>query len=249
MVLMQFMGLDAKWWAAGGGIALVGVWWWRRNMGGTSTEELPLEDEYAEGDGSAQPGTTSGLYGMFDPVTGIFTGPSGSTQVIATNAQWAQTVLTSMTATFADTYDPATIAIAIAKYLAGKALTDAEYNIAETAIQLFGRPPAPPRDPYKETPQPGQPTGTAPAAPTGLRVLGGKPTYVRIQWNTVPGATEYQWAVPSRAQYGPWSNSTAATISMGGSKPSLKINLAVRARNSKGTSPWSGQISWQLPRA
>src|SRR5688572_31565024 len=121
VVLVQFMGLDVKWWAAGGATALAGVWWWRRNAAteAPATEEVdPYATEYD--DGSAhQGGTTPGLYGLYDPTTGQFIGPSGPVQVVTTNAQWAQQVLTSMTVTFADTYDPATIALAIAKYLSG----------------------------------------------------------------------------------------------------------------------------------
>lgn len=255
MVLMQFMGLDAKWWAAGGVTAIAAVWWWRKNAATEApvAEEDPYASDEGYGDGSAQGGTTPGLYGMYDPTTGTFIGSTGQpVQVITTNAQWAQQVLTSMTVTFADTYDPATIALAIAKYLSGKALSDVEYNIAETAIQLYGRPPTAVPDPHKVTPQPGQPgpvSGTVPSAPGGLKVDGAKPHYVRISWKAVTGATGYQWAVPSRGQYGPWQTGTAALVDMGGPKPGLKITLAVRARNSKGNGPWSSYVSYTLPKS
>lgn len=99
---------------------------------------IPYADETA--------GTTPGLEGTYNPVTGQYTPglggiPGGNAP--ASNAMWAQAAESFLVS---EDYDPATTAAALGAYLVGVPLTQAQYSIVQAAIAFEGQPPqgAPP---------------------------------------------------------------------------------------------------------
>lgn len=247
---MEIMGVDAKWWAAGGGVLLLGVWYWRRMGSGTETvppEDVAVGEDAATASGDVQ-GTTPSLYGYYNPQTGQFIGASGTTQVITTNAQWAQQVLTSMTVSFVDTYDPATMALAIANYLAGRALTDTEFNIVETAIQLYGRPPTAVPEPHKVNPTGGQtptPTFARPTVAPSVRLVTNTATTLGVSWNPVPNATTYYvyFISPTSGEYFSNVGNVTRWTKVGGMVKGKAYKVQVAAASPGGTGPRSNALT------
>jgi hypothetical protein len=126
---------------------------------------IPYADETA--------GTTPGLEGTYNPLTGQYTPglggiPGGNAP--ASNAMWAQSAESFLVS---EDYDPATTAAALGAYLVGVPLTQAQYSIVQAAIAFEGQPPqgAPPVQqlpPGGQTnPPPGGGTGGGTPAPTG----------------------------------------------------------------------------------
>jgi PASTA domain len=101
---------------------------------------IPYADEYG-GDTGAY-GVTPGAEGTYDPLTGQYIpgyGTTGQVTTIATNAEWAQAAITTLTG---EGYDPATVTTAIGLFLAGQALTQNQYDIVTAAIGVEGNPPS-----------------------------------------------------------------------------------------------------------
>lgn len=118
---------------------------------------------------------TPGDYGSYNPLTGGYNpGPGSPTIYNPTNASWAteaETYLVSLG------YDPATVATALGLYLAGRPLSQNEYDIVTAAIGFEGNPP-------NGAPPPilagggGGPTGPSITVPNivGMRDIAARPT-------------------------------------------------------------------------
>lgn len=82
---------------------------------------------------------TPGLYGGYNPLTGGYNpGPGNPTVYSPTNGTWAieaEQYLVSLG------YDPTTVATALGLYLAGRPLSQDEYDIVTAAIGFEGNPP------------------------------------------------------------------------------------------------------------
>lgn len=137
--------------AAGAGLGIVGVIWYRKRQA-TATDTTGQDPNaidpntgipYSQESGY---GTTPGMLGGYDPLTGGYNpGPGVGLPTVynPTNATWAteaETYLTSLG------YDPITVGTALGLYLAGKPLSQDEYDIVTAAIGFEGNPPngAPP---------------------------------------------------------------------------------------------------------
>jgi len=166
--------------AVGGLIGLGGILWWRSHnassaatsadTSGTDTADsgidpatgIPYADEYG---GTGAYGTTPGELGTYDPITGTYVpgyGTTGTVTTPATNAEWAQAAITTLTA---DGYDPATVTTAIGLYLAGQGLSQDQYDIVQAAIGVECQPPGGAPPPHLTSSPP--PSGTGTTTPTG----------------------------------------------------------------------------------
>lgn len=236
-------------------IAGVPAWGWALVIGGaivayaylTRRQESPTPapaafsypDDTAPSDAGDVPGTVT---------------PSGNTITLTTNPAWVRYVTDLLVAE--GLYGAVEVGNALTKALAGIDLTAQEGAIWNIAVRRFGAPPEG-NPPIVIIPTPGPPpppppgdTTKPPPAPTGLRVLSPSRTQMTIGWNPVPGATAYQVAVTSRADYHEWTSNL--NVSRGytilGLKPGLDLRIQVRARNSAGVGPWSAPMNTRTPR-
>lgn len=226
----------------GGGL---GIAWYTRRAG---TTPEAVEDT------SGVPGVGVGAPAPWTPITGT---PDASPVQPTTNEEWGRKVANWG---YAQNYPPTIVDSAVRKYLASVPLSVAETAFIAIALVANGAPPQqlPPVEGQDPLPPPGggggdtnpPPTVNKPGAPTGLRVLSPSRTQLTIGWNAVPGATAYQVALVSRAQYHDWTGNLNVHrgYTIRGLTPGLPVVIVVRARNAAGNGPWSLPLATRTPR-
>jgi hypothetical protein len=148
-----------------------------------------------------------------------------------TNGQWARYVVDQLLATGAD---PTVVQNAIAKFIGGSVLSDAEESIVRGALQRYGSTPEGSLQ-IKKAP----PAGAALTAPTGLKGTAWGKTTLRFSWNTVPGALGYMVYVNGVKRSATlWNAGYVAEL-----KPNTTYRLTVAALRSATTGPQSAVLS------
>jgi hypothetical protein len=155
----------------------------------------------------------------------------------ANNAQWTQEAVSLMTN---QGWDPATVSIALGKYLNGQGLTDSEIIIVQAALALAGHPPIGTYGLIKvsnptPTPTP-TPTATVPGVPGGFRNLTVSRSTIVVGWNPVGGATGYE---VFRLWNGKSTKVSTISATFYGLRAGTRYEYRVRAYNSKGFGPYS----------
>lgn len=112
---------------------IVGYAYWRRASGLEQADVT--EEELAVDEGQYEPDYVDPTFGG---VSSMPYTPPVATEVIDTNAEWTTAAVEAMAAL---SYDGATVAAALGKYLAKQALTPAQAEMVTTARGLVGEPP------------------------------------------------------------------------------------------------------------
>ncbi len=208
-----------------GAAGIVGVYvayrWW--NSGQTVDEDAVAPEE-STGTIGADVGSGSGGYDY----NGSAASDSTVGNVISSNSQWSQSVVSYMTDSLG--YDGATVGLAIAKYLRGEKLTTAEANIVRTALAVYGQPPT--GGPFTVIEGGQSPSPSTLGAPTGLTVKSKDADSVTLSWNAVSGAASYRIYRGGVAQNVGTSVDTTAEI--GGLQPAESYTFYVAAADSSG---------------
>lgn len=195
-------------------------------------------------------------------LTGNNTGLGSSVPVFTDNGSWAQYVEQALGSDGTDA-----IAAAIAKYLNGQSITEAQQTTVEQAIAIANYPPVAgpggfppsinlqastpvPTPAPAPSPNPGgvtvpPTTGGKPAAPTGLKASVTTSEAV-VTWNAVKGATSYN---ATREGVGADAGITGTTHTFSGLKPGTRYTYKIVAKNAKGYSPPATSSFTTLPNA
>lgn len=194
-----------------------------------------LSQQYAYGGAGGGYGT-SGY-----PATGygVGTPPSGTTQVAATNAQWAQYAQSFLVS---QGYDSQTVSVALGAYITGHNV-GANESVVEAAIAFEGYPPVagpnnmPPSINTSGANQ-GQPSGSSVTGGNVMKVAGAisnlqvrkkTATSFTVGWNPAQGATQgYKYDTTGGGVNKPGStHGTSATVS--GLKKGQTYNFGIQA--------------------
>lgn len=164
------------------------VWWAARRRANAVTADAGTDPGTDPGyDPNA--GYDTGGFGDYSPAPDG--GPYGTTPGIEpsmptpprTNAEWTRQAVDYLTG---QGFNPATSAVALGVYLAGRGLSPHQRDIVTAAIGGVGYPPTRPAPPHV-TPQHPDVKG----APH-LAITDTTKTVVKIRWTTVKGATHYR---------------------------------------------------------
>lgn len=173
---------------------------------------------------------------------------AGSTQAgdasITTNSAWTQAATDYLTNTAG--YGAQAVVEALGNYLAGNPLTDAQITIVRAALAVQGQPPQ--GGPYtiKHTTNPTTPAPSSqrPAMidPSSLVITSHSAAAgVRVQFNPVPGATQYQGSFNGGQHWflslGPAIGATAPAPGAPRFKAKQRVTLQLRAVNAAGVGP------------
>jgi hypothetical protein len=194
-------------------------------------------------------GGLSGGASYYQPVaTGTGTSGTGSAVPAFTdNASWAQYAETALGSNGSDA-----IAAAIAKYLSGQPVTEAQQTTIEEAIAIANRPPVagangnPPSMVLATTPPPvpgggGGGGGSVPSAAPASVTAHVTPSTLTVDWSPVAGATHYRVLVQGpdaghKAMPTVTHSPAAFSVATAGHNGTVKV----QAGNAHGWGPWSG---------
>lgn len=139
-----------------------------------------------------------------------------------TNSQWTQ-YASQQLSQGSDAWPFATIATALGKFIANKALTTQEQEIVQAAIGLAGYPPE-----GSHVVIPGGDTKVT-VAPTGLKVTGTTTTTVSLSWNRVAGADSYRVYRSGASTNVGATDGGNTTITISGLQPNTDYSFQVAA--------------------
>ena len=211
------------------------------------------EGQFASGYGALGYGSYDGYGGgaYYPP------GVTGSQVTYTSNAQWAQAAEQYLTGTPGANAN--TVAAALGKYLTGQPVTSDQAAVIDQAIGFTGYPPVQGPDGYPPniqtaaagSPPPSGGSGTAPSSAPGGLAVSPNPGGFTARWSGVNGASGYELVIVGAGGKGTGTSSydrtTSATSATGEATLAPGRYLArVRAGNSAGTGPWSGNTTFTV---
>lgn len=178
---------------------------------------------------------TTGQPYTINPATGYpygVNGPDPNAVTFTTNAEWTQAAVTYLTG--APGYDGGTVLAALALYLGGRQLSDAQGLLVRQAIAALGPPPV---GQFAILTGPAAPpAATVPAALSGLHVTGTTDSSIALAWDASSGADSYR--IDEHSDLG---GSTQTTTGTSYNKTGLHYDLlhtfVVTPMNSSGDGP------------